>query len=90
MSVSGQCYLSAMLGGRSGNRGLCAGPCRLPFGVENGTGYDLSLKDLCAVDMIKQIKDAGVKCVKIEGRLRTPEYVAGLLLGVLPIGDWSI
>ena len=46
MSVSGQCYLSAMLGGRSGNRGMCAQPCRLPFGAPGGTGHDLSLKDL--------------------------------------------
>ena len=78
VSLSGQCYASTFLGGRSGNRGRCAGTCRLPFSACGGQeDYHLSLKDLCAVDMIKQLKDAGVKCVKIEGRLRTPEYVAG-------------
>ncbi|MBE6894750.1 MAG: U32 family peptidase [Ruminococcaceae bacterium] len=76
--LSGQCYASTFLGGRSGNRGRCAGTCRLPFSAKSGQeDYHLSLKDLCAVDMIKQLKDIGVKCVKIEGRLRTPEYVAG-------------
>ena len=76
--LSGQCYASTFLGGRSGNRGRCAGPCRLPFSAKGPQeDYHLSLKDLCAVDMIKQLKDIGVKCVKIEGRLRTPEYVAG-------------
>lgn len=76
--LSGQCYASTFLGGRSGNRGRCAGTCRLPFSAKGPQeDYHLSLKDLCAVDMIKQLKDIGVKCVKIEGRLRTPEYVAG-------------
>lgn len=78
VSLSGQCYASTFLGGRSGNRGRCAGTCRLPFSARgNDEDNHLSLKDLCAVDMIKQLKDIGVKCVKIEGRLRTPEYVAG-------------
>ncbi|HHW45501.1 MAG TPA: U32 family peptidase [Clostridiales bacterium] len=76
MSVSGQCYLSAMLGGRSGNRGLCAGPCRLPFGAPNGTGYDLSLKDLSLIDYIGQLEEMGVSSLKIEGRMKRPEYVA--------------
>ena len=78
VSLSGQCYASTFLGGRSGNRGRCAGTCRLPFSArgENDDNH-LSLKDLCGLDMIKQLKDIGVKCVKIEGRLRTPEYVAG-------------
>ena len=76
--LSGQCYASTFLGGRSGNRGRCAGTCRLPFSARGDMEDNhLSLKDLCAVDMIKQLKDTGVKCVKIEGRLRTPEYVAG-------------
>ena len=76
--LSGQCYASTFLGGRSGNRGRCAGTCRLPFSARGDMEDNhLSLKDLCAVDMIKQLKDIGVKCVKIEGRLRTPEYVAG-------------
>ena len=76
MCVSGQCYLSAMLGSRSGNRGLCAQPCRLPFGAENGTGHDLSLKDLSLVDEINELAEIGVCSVKIEGRMKRPEYVA--------------
>ena len=76
MCMSGQCYLSAMLGGRSGNRGLCAGPCRLPFKVEGGTGYDLSLKDLSLVEHIGELADMGVESLKIEGRMKRPEYVA--------------
>ncbi len=76
MCMSGQCLLSAMLGGRSGNRGLCAGPCRLPFAVEGGTGYDLSLKDLSLVEYIDELRDMGVASLKIEGRMKRPEYVA--------------
>lgn len=76
MSVSGQCYMSAMLGGRSGNRGLCAQPCRLPFGVFGGTGFDLSLKDLSIIEDIPQLIDTGVTSFKIEGRMKRPEYVA--------------
>ncbi len=76
MSLSGQCYLSAMLGGRSGNRGLCAQPCRLPFSCEGGTGHDLSLKDLSFVSEMKALQDAGVYSMKIEGRMKRPEYVA--------------
>ncbi len=81
MSVSGQCYMSAFFGGRSGNKGTCAGPCRLPF--ESDTAIDkracehhLSLKDMSHINMLNELKKAGVSCVKIEGRLRTPEYVA--------------
>ncbi|MBR6739919.1 MAG: U32 family peptidase [Clostridia bacterium] len=76
MSMSGQCYMSAFLGGRSGNRGLCAGPCRLPFTVKGGTGFDLSLKDLSLVGYISELEEMGVSCLKIEGRMKTPEYVA--------------
>ena len=76
MSVSGQCLLSAFLGSRSGNRGLCAGPCRLPFSVKNGTGYDLSLKDLSLLEHIKELYECGVRSFKIEGRMKRPEYVA--------------
>ena len=76
MCVSGQCYLSAMLGGRSGNRGLCAGPCRLPFSAPSGTGYDLSLKDLCLIDRIPELAALGIASFKIEGRMKRPEYVA--------------
>lgn len=76
MSVSGQCLMSAMLGSRSGNRGLCAQPCRLPFKVQNGTGNDLSLKDLSLVEQIKTLSELGVSSFKIEGRMKRPEYVA--------------
>lgn len=76
MSVSGQCYMSAMFGSRSGNRGMCAQPCRLPFSVSGGTGYDLSLKDLSLIDKLSEIRKLGVDSLKIEGRLKRPEYVA--------------
>lgn len=76
MSVSGQCLLSSILGARSGNRGLCAGPCRLPFKASGGTGYDLSLKDLCLYEYINELKEMGVASFKIEGRMKRPEYVA--------------
>ena len=78
MSVSGQCYLSAMLGSRSANRGLCAGACRLPFSAcENPADkYALSLKDLCAFKSLNELKEAGVCSFKIEGRMKRPEYVA--------------
>lgn len=76
MCMSGQCYLSAMIGGRSGNRGRCAQPCRLPFGVEGGTGFDLSLKDNCVIGELSQLAQMGVTSAKIEGRMKRPEYVA--------------
>ncbi len=76
MSVSGQCYFSAMLGGRSGNRGQCAQTCRLPFAAPGGTGHDLSLKDLSMIPRVRELADAGVCSFKIEGRLKRPEYVA--------------
>ncbi len=76
MSVSGQCYFSSMLGSRSGNRGSCAQPCRLPFGSQGGTGYDLSLKDLTMIHRIEELSRAGVTSCKIEGRMKRPEYVA--------------
>lgn len=76
MCVSGQCYLSAMLGGRSGNRGLCAQPCRLSFSADNSKSCDLSLKDLSLISHIKEIENAGVISLKIEGRMKRPEYVA--------------
>ena len=75
MSVSGQCYLSAMLGGRSGNRGRCAQPCRLPFYVKGGTGHDLSLKDLSLLSHLHALARLGVCSFKIEGRMKRPEYV---------------
>lgn len=76
MCVSGQCYLSAMLGSRSGSRGLCAQPCRLPFAAPGGTGHDLSLKDLSLIEHIRELYAAGVRSFKIEGRMKRPEYVA--------------
>ncbi len=75
--LSGQCYASAFLGGRSGNRGRCAGTCRLPFSAKGDIEDNhLSLKDLSAMDMLPKLKEIGVACVKIEGRLRAPEYVS--------------
>ena len=76
MCVSGQCLMSAVLGGRSGNRGLCAQPCRLPFGVNGGQGHALSLKDLSLVEALPALLEAGVTSFKIEGRMKRPEYVA--------------
>ncbi len=76
MCVSGQCLMSAMLGGRSGNRGLCAQPCRLPFGVNGKGGNNLSLKDLSLVDELSRLEKAGICSFKIEGRMKRPEYVA--------------
>jgi len=76
MSVSGQCTLSCMIGGRSGNRGLCAQPCRLPFRSGTST-HALSLRDLSLVEKIPLLREMGVHSLKIEGRMKRPEYVAG-------------
>ncbi|MBQ7595097.1 MAG: U32 family peptidase [Clostridia bacterium] len=76
MCVSGQCYMSAMLGSRSGNRGACAQPCRLPFSANGSGSCDLSLKDLSLTDYLRELKDAGIASFKIEGRMKRPEYVA--------------
>ncbi|MBO4692790.1 MAG: U32 family peptidase [Clostridia bacterium] len=76
MCVSGKCLLSSTLGGRSGNRGLCAGPCRLMFSSSDDERYDLSLKDLSLIDYINELKCLGVTSAKIEGRMKRPEYVA--------------
>ncbi len=75
MSVSGQCYLSSILGQRSANRGLCAQPCRLDFKSRCG-GHALSLKDLSAIEMLKELEAIGINSAKIEGRMKRPEYVA--------------
>ncbi len=75
MSVSGACYLSAMLGGRSGNRGLCAQPCRLNW-TSGDHPYALSLKDMSLLSHLRELADAGVNSFKIEGRMKRPEYVA--------------
>ena len=79
MCVSGQCLMSAVLGSRSGNRGLCAQPCRLPFKVQKGTGHDLSLKDLSLIEHIPELAKLGVCSFKIEGRMKRPEYVSAVV-----------
>ena len=79
MCVSGQCFFSAVLGGRSGNRGLCAQPCRLPFRVTGDrSGFDgcMSLKDMSHIEHIPALAAMGVRSIKIEGRMKRPEYVA--------------
>lgn len=83
---SGQCYMSSMIGGRSGNRGKCAQPCRLPYTITSGTndfnkeisnkGYYLSPKDLCTIEHLDKLIDTGIKCLKIEGRMKSSEYIA--------------
>ena len=81
---SGQCLFSSILGGRSGNRGRCAQPCRLPYQIYeekdkiNGVDYPLSLKDMCTIAYIPQLIDAGIDSFKIEGRMKKPEYAAGV------------
>ena len=77
MCYSGQCYLSAMIGRRSGNRGQCAQPCRMSYGYDRGENrYPLSLKDNCLVSYVRELEKMGVSCIKIEGRMKRPEYVA--------------
>ena len=77
MCYSGQCYFSAVIGERSGNRGLCAQPCRLKYGWGNkADGYPLSLKDASMVEHLRELKKMGVACLKLEGRMKRPEYVA--------------
>ena len=77
MCYSGQCYLSSVIGGRSGNRGLCAQPCRLKYGWGNRANeYPLSLKDMSLADYLQELEEMGVCCLKIEGRMKRPEYVA--------------
>ena len=85
-SYSGQCLMSSLLGGRSGNRGRCAQPCRLPYQVKNfrtktyekGEFCPLSLKDICTIEILPEIIDAGVTSLKIEGRMKQPSYTAGV------------
>lgn len=76
MGASGNCYLSAMLGERSGNRGLCAQGCRLNWRSQHGREYALSLKDMSYLDNIQKLKEIGIESFKIEGRMKRPEYVA--------------
>ena len=85
-SYSGQCLMSSLLGGRSGNRGRCAQPCRLPYQVKNfrakeygkGEFCPLSLKDICTIEILPEIIEAGVTSLKIEGRMKQPAYTAGV------------
>lgn len=82
ISYSGQCLFSSMIGGRSGNRGKCAQPCRLPYTLTQNDsttldkGYLLSTKDFCGLDFLPSLIETGVMCFKIEGRMKNPEYVA--------------
>ena len=77
MCWSGQCAMSALIGQRSGNRGLCAQPCRLPYRLDGGkAGHPLSLKDMCLASHIRELRDMGVSLLKLEGRMKRPEYVA--------------
>lgn len=77
MCYSGQCEMSAVIGGRSGNRGLCAQPCRLPYGVDSKADrYPLSLKDSCLASAVPEMAEMGIACLKLEGRMKRPEYVA--------------
>ena len=85
-SYSGRCLMSSFLGGRSGNRGRCAGTCRLPYEVldengrpagKDGVCYPISMKDMCAVQILPDLIDCGIDSFKIEGRMKKPEYVAG-------------
>ena len=85
-SFSGQCLFSSMLGGRSGNRGRCAQPCRLPYAVLDEKkkeykkdSYILSLKDLCGIEYLQQLREAGVYSLKIEGRMKQASYAAGVV-----------
>lgn len=73
---SGQCLFSSLIGGRSGNRGRCAQPCRLPYQTNGKDGYCLSLKDMCTLEHIPDLIDAGITSFKIEGRMKNPAYAA--------------
>ena len=84
---SGQCLFSSLIGGRSGNRGRCAQTCRLPFDVKRGSRslngsdekYVFSLKDLCTLALIPQMIEGGIFSMKIEGRMKSPRYTAGVV-----------
>lgn len=78
MCYSGQCLMSSIIGGRSGNRGMCAQPCRLPYTIDGIRKYHLSPKDLCMVNNLRELKKTGVTSIKIEGRLKRKEYVAAV------------
>ena len=76
---SGQCLFSSILGGRSGNRGRCAQPCRLPYRVDGGPeSFSISMKDMCTIELLPELIEAGIDSFKIEGRMKRPEYAAGV------------
>lgn len=78
-SYSGQCLMSSFYGGRSGNRGRCAGPCRLAYKTPDGKeSHILCMKDLCTIDILDRLFEAGITSFKIEGRMKSPAYVAGV------------
>ena len=84
ISYSGQCLMSSIIGGRSGNRGKCAQPCRLPYSIQKDnknvkSGYLLSSKDICFIENLAGLVKAGVSSLKIEGRMKSPEYVAAVV-----------
>lgn len=88
MSVSGQCYLSSLIGQRSANRGLCAQPCRLPYSAcENHDTAALSLKDLSLLNHLIKMKSLGISSFKIEGRMKRPEYVASAVMACIKALD---
>ena len=90
MSVSGQCYFSAMLGSRSGNRGACAQTCRLPFSINNQKGgHALSLKDNSLIPYLGELQDMGVASAKIEGRMKRPEYVSAAVRACVEQRDFG-
>lgn len=83
-AYSGRCLFSSLLGGRSGNRGRCAQPCRLPYvlcgnSVSGSRGYLLSMKDMCTLELLPELAEAGIASFKIEGRMKGPEYTAGVV-----------
>lgn len=78
VSFSGKCLMSSFIGGRSGNRGMCAQPCRQCYNAEGKRGFFLSPRDLCLADEIKLLSEIGVSSIKLEGRMKSPEYVAAV------------
>lgn len=93
VSYSGQCLMSSLIGGRSGNRGRCAQACRMPYTLinkntnESNEGYLLSPKDMCTIEVVQDIINSGTKSLKIEGRMKKPEYVAGVVSNYRKIID---
>lgn len=93
-AYSGQCLFSSILGGRSGNRGRCAGPCRLPYtndkSRKNRAQYPISLKDMYTLPILPELIQAGIDSFKIEGRMKSPEYVAGVTAIYRKYIDWYL